>query len=70
MLLIKIKYFNNSLLSFYLRTILSEMPLTARVRKILIYLYSVFSRRNPFLKLTKKHLLYAANLSVYSINVS
>jgi hypothetical protein len=69
MLLIKVKYFNNSLLPFHLRTIPSEMSLTVRVKKILIYLYNVFSRRNLFLKLTKKHSLYAANLSVHSINV-
>ena len=69
MLLIKIKYFNNFLLSFYLRTILFEMSLTAKIKKILIYLYNVFLRRNPFLKLIKKYLLYAANLSVYNIKV-
>jgi hypothetical protein len=69
MFLIKVRYFNNSLLSFYLRTISSEMLLTARVRKILIYLYNVSLRRNLFLRLIKKYLLYVTNLSVYNINV-
>jgi hypothetical protein len=48
----------------------SEMPLTARVRKILIYLYSAFLKRNPFLRLIRKYSLYTVNLSVHSINVS
>jgi hypothetical protein len=69
MFLTKIKYFNNFLLSFYLRTISFEISLTAKVKKILIYSYNVFLRRNLFLKLIKKYSLYAANLSVYNINV-
>jgi hypothetical protein len=69
MFLIKVKYFNNFLLSFHLCIILSEMLLTARVKKILIYLYNASLRKNPFLKLIKKYLLYAVNLNVYSINV-
>jgi hypothetical protein len=70
MLLIKIRCFNNSLLPFHLRMISSEMPLTVRVRKTLIYSCSASLRRNPFLKLTREYSLYAANLSVHSINVS
>jgi hypothetical protein len=67
--LTRIRCSNSFLRPFHLRTILSATQLMVRGSKISTYLYSVFLRRNHFLRPMRRHSLYAANSSVYDSNI-